>query len=372
MRSIREEKDIKGKRVLVRVDFNVPIKESAVANDFRIKKMLPAVNYLREAGARLVLASHIGSDGAQSLLPVYEYLQKELSDIRFAESIDEHARKQTETLGEGEVLLLENLRRDAGEEANDEAFAKLLASLGDIYVNEAFSSSHRSHASIVGAPKHLPAYAGLLFEREVEMLSKALEPERPFFLILGGAKIETKMPLVEKFLSVAENIFVYGALAHDIYRARGYEIGRSLHSKDADVVHLLENEKIVVPTDVVVANEAGEVSVKEPDQVRPDEIIWDAGPLSVNLVRERIAEAKFVLWNGPIGNFEKGFPGGTEHLAEVVAESPAFSVVGGGDTIAAISKLNIEEKFGFVSTGGGAMLSFLGSGTLPGIEALNQ
>lgn len=366
--------DVKGKRVLIRLDLNVPTQDSEVLNAFRIKKQLPTLKFLQDQGARIIGISHISHATKKdmiSLKPVYEYLKNELLNVSFFEGkeIGAETIEQSKQLANGHMLLLENLRFNKGEEGNDEAFAKELSELGDIYVNEAFSASHREHASIVGVPQHLPHYAGLLLQTEIENLSKAFSPEQPFYMILGGAKFSTKLPLVEKFLDSAEKIFVCGALAHDFYVAQGLEVGKSLVDQDVNIEHLLDNEKISLPTDVVVQTTAGK-ETKNIVDVSSEDVIFDAGPQYVDTIINTLSDAKFILWNGPLGNYEYGFKEGTETLAKGIAHLGAFSIVGGGDTVASIEEYNIEDKFGFVSTGGGAMLEFLANGTLPGLEAL--
>lgn len=307
MKSIREAGDLSGKRVLVRVDWNVPLDNGRVLDDYRIKESLPTIEFLQKAGAKVILATH---------------LEPEDSLVEPLKSF----------LPEG-VELLENLRQNKGEKDNSEAFAKDLASKADVFVNEAFSVSHREHASIVGVPKFLPSYAGLEFEREVSELSKIFNPEHPFVFLLGGAKFETKLPLVEKFLNIADKIFIGGAMA-----------------KHAASTPLAKNPKITLPLGDITALDANEENIA--------------------LIKKMLDGAKFVVWNGPLGAYERGYKYGTEALANLVANSGATTVVGGADTLAAIKELNIFDKFGFVSAGGGAMLDFLANGTLPGIEAL--
>ncbi|MDP2642048.1 MAG: phosphoglycerate kinase [bacterium] len=307
MRSITEASDLEGKRVLVRVDWNVPIQDGLVLDDFRIKKSLPTLEFLIKAGAKVIVATHLDQEAA-NVLPLKNYVP------------------------EG-AELLENLRLDPRERANDPAFAQELAFQADIFVNEAFASSHRSHTSIVGVPKLLPSYAGLNFVDEVDNLSRAFNPSRPFLVILGGAKFETKLPLVEKFSQIADKIFIAGAMAAKVSKV------------------LLENSKIILPV--------GDIAALDAD----DKVIAQLEPM--------INEAKFILWNGPLGKYEEGYREGTIKLAKLLAESGAEVIVGGANTLAAIKELNLFDKFTFVSTGGGAMLEFLATGTLPGIEALN-
>ncbi len=305
MRSITEAGDLNGKRVLVRVDWNVPMEEGRVVNDFRIQETLPTLNFIKEAGAHVLIATHL-EKGEMEVLNTY--------------------------VPEG-MTLLPNLRSNPGEQSNSLEFARELAGQADIYVNEAFSVSHREHASIVGVPKLLPSFAGLRLTREIAELSKAFDPIHPFLLLLGGAKIETKLPLVEKFSKIADSIFIGGAMA-----------------VKASEMKLDHNPKVFFPTGDLAA--------------------LDANEETLNILKKKIEEAKFIIWNGPLGKYESGYTQYTNELAVALAESKAEVMVGGGDTLAAIEGLNLQDKYSFVSTGGGAMLDFLATGTLPGIEAL--
>lgn len=362
--------DLAGKYVLLRASLNVPVVDGQVTNRFRLTRTVRTVEYLRAHGARTIMIGHIGREPEETLHPVYEALS-EMVPLAWCGAITgpevDRARKELE---DGDVLLLENLRQHEGEKANDPAFAKALASLADIYVNDAFAASHRSHASIVGVPKLLPSYAGHTFCAEYEALSAMFEPLAPALLILGGAKFETKLPLVERYLATYDHVFVGGALAHDIWRAQGVEIGTSLIS-DADLSGspILSAPNLLLPVDVTVKTDAY-MRVTTPDAVKPDEKIMDAGPKTIDMLESYVAAARTILWNGPLGNYQDGFSTATERLAERVAAAPAHSVVGGGDTIASIESLCLEDQFGFLSTAGGAMLSFLETGTLPGIEAM--
>lgn len=374
---IRDVKEIEGKRILVRLSLNVPLANDTVADDFRIEKSKGVVEWLTKRGAKVILLSHLGSDGEKSLYPVAQYLEQFFPTISFESSTDINQEfvKKTKSLDNGDVLLLENMRKHEGEQENDPSFAQDLALLGDIYVNEDFAVSHRKQASVVSLPHYLPSYAGPLLIHEVENLSKVLAPNPPFYLILGGAKISTKLPLVKKFIDVADGIFIYGALAHNMFRARGYEIGTSLIEEDLELDDVfrdkkIHDKKIHIPLDVIVRNAHGEREVKSPDAVTKDDMILDAGTKSLEDIERTIKGAHTILWNGPIGNFEEGFMDGTKQLAHIVGSHEAFSVVGGGDTISAIKELGMENDFGFISTGGGAMLDFLAKGTLPGITAL--
>ncbi|OHA60178.1 MAG: phosphoglycerate kinase [Candidatus Vogelbacteria bacterium RIFOXYD1_FULL_46_19] len=365
-KSIKELKPValKGKYVLVRTDFNVPVDQGRVTNNFRLKQALPTLEYLRRAGARVLVISHTTGPTLKPMALELETFIK----AGFSQLIFDDGRFQA--MPDGSVMVLENLRGQVEEEKNSESLAKRLASLADVYVNDAFSASHRRHASIVSLPKHLPSYAGLNFGREYTELSKIFKAPKPFTIILGGAKFSTKLPLVESLLPKADHIFVGGALAHTFFRKLGYEIGKSLVEEDMrGLTELLKNKKIILPTDVVVKTAEGS-EVKQLESIRRQDIIVDVGPATLKQLSKLVRESKFILWNGPLGNFEKGFAGGTEKLARIVARADAYSVVGGGDTVAAIENLKLAEKFNHLSTAGGAMMEFLATGTLPGIEAL--
>ena len=370
---IRSVQDIQGKRVLVRSSLNVLIKDGKVADDFRLKQMLPTITFLREKRARIILMGHLGRVQNETLKPVHEYF-KALFPLTFSEElVGSSVRLKAESLKEGEVLLLENLRKDEREENNESAFSKALASLGELYVNESFDASHREHASIVGVPRYLQSYAGIEFLNEIKSLQSAQQPKHPSLFILGGAKFETKQPLVEKFLDIYDHTFVGGALANDFFKAKGYQIGRSLVSDTSlNLLHLLQDKRLMLPSDVVVENEKGIRRTTEPTDVHIGESILDMGPKTGAELLKRAQGAEFILWNGPFGNYERGFSEQTESFAKALATLSATSIIGGGDTVASIGKLNLLNKFGFVSIGGGAMLDYLLSGTLPGIEALQN
>lgn len=369
-KTIKDIENLRGKKVLLRLDLNVPTIDGVLRDDFRIKKSLATLNFLRDNGAKTIIISHIENPETKSLKTVYEYLSKFFNVVFFKDYFSEETRGAIERMSEGDFILLENLRIYEGEEKNYEHFAKQLSSLGEIYINDAFSVSHRNHASIVGIPKFLPSFAGILFEEEVANLSGAFNPEHPFLFILGGAKFETKMPLIEKFLKLADFVFVGGALANNFLKEKGCETGLSVLSpKKFNLEKMLASEKLLLPTDIVVKNNQG-ISIKRPAQVLKEDKILDDGPETISMLEKKLSSAKFVLWNGPLGDYEKGFKEGTVELARAIARCRAKSIIGGGDTLAVISKMNLEDKFSFISTGGGAMLDFLANETLPGIEAL--
>lgn len=368
--SLAQAKHLKGKRVLLRLDLNVPLKGSMVVDDYRIQRSLPTIRSLKAAGAKTIIISHIGSDGAKSLRPVANYLGKIVNAGFYPKLDGAELERLVQAMKDGSIMVLENLRRDPGETGNQMSFARRLAKLGDIYVNDAFSVSHREHASVALLPKLLPSYAGFLLEDEVKHLSRALKPPHPFLFVLGGAKFGTKIPLIKKFLRLADVVFVGGALANNFFKESGYEIGMSLSDKgDFKLKPLMKNKKLVLPVDVVVKTRTGKF-IKTLGSIRERDAIKDSGPKTTRELSKLISRSKFVLWNGPLGNYEEGFDKGTVDLLKIIAKSKAESVVGGGDSLALISKLGLEKKFAFVSTGGGAMLDFLANGTLPGIQAL--
>ncbi|MAF59399.1 MAG: phosphoglycerate kinase [Candidatus Pacebacteria bacterium] len=360
MKGLSEIGDIKSKKVIVRAGLNVPIENGAVKNNFRLKKLLPTLKTLTDKGAKVILIGHIGRSKEETLKPVSDELSKHIK-ISFGES-------EIEKMVDGDIVMLENLRQNEGETLNDEVFSKHLSSFGEIYVNEAFSVSHRAHSSIVGLPKLLPSYAGVQLQKEIEELDKARNPVSPSIFILGGAKFETKEPLIEKFLEVYDTVFIGGALVNDFFKAKGYEVGKSrVSEKPANLDRYLD--KVMIPSDVTVINN-GEENTKKPEEVLPEDKIVDIGPKTLEKLKKLISEAKFILLNGPLGPYEDGFCFYTEEVVKSIKESSTHSVVGGGDTVASIAKLKIEDDISFVSTGGGAMLGYLNKGTLPGIEAL--
>lgn len=355
MKNIREVQNLTDVRVLVRLDLNVPVDERGnIVDDFRIRKALPLINYLKDKGAVLILMSHIETKDKPTLAPVAKYLK----DI----GIDCHFEKNYKKVltSKSKIILLENLREHEGEKANDKAFAKELASLADIYVNEGFSVSHRGHASVCAVTEFIPSYAGFQFEEEIKNLSLVFTPSHPFLFIIGGAKFDTKIPLVERFIDIADRIFIGGALANDFFLEQGKDIGTSLVSeKRVDLKKYINNPKIILPK----------------DHIMKDRSIMDSGMQTIESLRVEIDKAKFILWNGPLGAYESGYKSGTLQLAEMLAEATnkgTKTIVGGGDTLATIAELKLENSFTFVSTGGGAMLDFLAKGTLPGIQALEK
>lgn len=373
MRSIKDIPVLENIPVLVRAPLNVTIVGGKVASTFRLESALPTIRFLTERGARVILISHIGELGTETLHPVYEAMKRFIPNLVFCpETIGPVARKAARDLLPGGVLMLENLRRNVGEKKNDPKFAAELAQLADVFVEDSFDVCHREHAGVVGVPELLPSYAGFLVEAEVKELSKALKPSRPSLAIIGGAKFGTKEPVLQKLASLYDRVFVGGALANDFLQASGFAIGKSLTSggDNTHIKKLLKDKKIFLPVDVVVQSPRGTRTVKV-GEVKTDETIVDAGPASVALVGGYAKKAKTVLWNGPLGEYEDGFAEGTTALAREVAASKGRTVVGGGDTVAVIEKLGMNALFSFISTGGGAMLDFLAKGTLPGIRVLD-
>ena len=364
----------KGKRVVVRLDFNVPLEGVVIRDDYRIKESLPTINFLREAGARLVIISHIGKGKPEdTLAPIAEYLNKIFPTTFLSKLHSDDNLRITMDMQDSDVVLLENLRHDKGEENNDPEFSQYLASLGALYVNDAFSVSHRAHASVVGVPALLPHFTGIRLEQEITRLALAFNPQHPFLFILGGAKISTKMPLLKKFLNVADHVFLGGTIVNNFYKVQGHEIGTSIYDKDEldglDVY--AKNPKLLIPKDVVVKNDGGRAN-KALGAVTPGDMIVDVGADTVKGLSQIVGEAKLIVWNGPLGFYEEGFTDGTKELLDLIAGSRATSIIGGGDTVALINDMGAIEKFSFVSTGGGAMLDYLANETLPGIIALEQ
>lgn len=382
MLSVRDIRILQNIPVLVRAALNVPVENGKVVNDYRLRRALPTIRYLAQRGARVVLIGHLGQKGTETLRPVADALDTLIPGISFfGETVGERARAAVRDLAPGAILVLENLRRDRGERANDHSFAKELSLLADVFVEDSFDTCHRTHASIVGIPKLLPSYAGLLLEEEIQELTRALAPKRPALAVIAGAKFNTKEAVLATLLGKYDHVFVGGALGNDFLKASGQEVGKSFTSQadEKDIKRLLANPKLVLPIDSVVVRaradgsppSRSEARIAPFGDVKNDENILDHGPGTAALLAGLAAKAKTVLWNGPLGNYENGFIGATNDFARAVAASKAHSVVGGGDTIAAIENLGLLPRFSFVSTGGGAMLEYLARGTLPGIEALH-
>ena len=375
--------DVKNKTIVLRAMLNVPIKDGKVGDKMRLKAALPTINYLISKGAKIILISHHSHEG-QSLEPMAGALSELVGrPVAFAsDCIGEVALAAVKALPSGGLLMLENLRFHPEEEANDEEFARTLASYGDIYVNDDFTTCHRSHASLVGIPKFIPAVAGLEVEEEVNTITSSIDnPKRPLVAIAGGAKISTKVPIISFLLDKVDVLFVGGAMANTFLLAKGLEVGNSLVELDqvetAKQIIKSAEEKgktLLLPIDVVVTTDVKEalnVRVMLVGDVGIDDIIADLGPMSVLQLNEAIKPEGSGIWNGPIGIAEqKEFANGTEMVAEEIISSGAFSIVGGGDTADYLDGAGLADKFGFVSTGGGASLELMSGNTLPGIAAL--
>jgi phosphoglycerate kinase len=376
MKTVRDIKILDSIPVLLRASLNVPVADGKVVNAFRLRKALPTIEYLRKQNARVILIGHIGEKGTETLMPVYEAMKEFVPGLKFSPvTIGAQAREAIRALPAGGVLMLENLRRDRGEVMNDKKFAQALAELGDVFVEDSFDVCHRSHASVVSLPELLPAYAGLLVEEEVTQLSKALTPQHPALAIIGGAKFSTKEPVITKLLETYDRVFAGGALGNDFVKAMGYDVGKSLVSdvESKVIKNVLANRKLAVPLDAIVAIEGAapkDSRVSRLDSIAPNEKILDDGPATTAMLEELIQKAKTVLWNGPLGDCEDGFDEATRAMVVAIANSTAYSIVGGGDTEAAIETFHLHEHFSFISTGGGAMLDFLAKGTLPGLAVL--
>ena len=388
--------DVKGKKVLVRVDFNVPLskeEKGKIADDARIKAAIPTINYLSENGAKVILMSHLGRPKGEanpefSLKPVADYLANEYKDkFTFIPSdlvVDEKVKEEVNKLEDGQIALLENTRFRKEETKNGEDFAKELASLADLYVNDAFGTSHRAHASNVGVASILPSAVGFLIEKEIEVMGKALEaPDHPFVSILGGAKVSDKIGVIENLITKVDTILIGGGMAYTFLKAMGKEIGKSLLEEDKmDLsLELIEKAKangveILLPVDVVIADkiEAGVATeIVDIDNIPVDKEALDIGPKTAKLFADKIKDAKTVVWNGPMGVFEiKEFSNGTNEVAKALAESDAVTIVGGGDSALAIEMAGLKDKITHVSTGGGASLEFLEGKELPGITAIED
>ncbi len=384
MKTVRDIPVLQNIPVLVRAALNVPVENGEVANTFRLSKALPTIEYLRAQHARVILIGHIGEAGTETLQPVYEAMKLMIPGLKFCPvSIGEQARSAVRALHAGEVLMLENLRRNRGETMNDKVFARELAELADVFVEDSFDVCHRSHASVVSVPEFLPAYAGLQVAEEVAQLSKALSPEHPSLAIIGGAKFSTKEPVLLKLLDTYDRVFAGGALGNDFVSAMGHSIGTSLVSNaDQNAIKaLLANRKLATPLDAIVGDlgkpkiasaSVHNADVRRLDAIPQDKAILDDGPKTVDMLTDLIKRAKTILWNGPLGEYEMGYTESTFALAKAIAKSSAYSIIGGGDTVAAIEEMKAVQHFSFISTGGGAMLDFLAKGTLPGLEVLQK
>lgn len=383
--------DVKGKKVFCRVDFNVPMQNGVITDDTRVRAALPTIQYLVEQGAKVILASHMGRPKGEvkeelRLTPVAkklsELLNKEVA--KADEAYGENVKAMIEKMSDGDVLLLENVRFYPGEEKNDPELAKEFASLADIFVNDAFGAAHRAHASTEGIAKYLPAVSGFLMQKELDVLGKAMSnPERPFTAIIGGAKVKDKIGVIENLLDKVDNLIIGGGLAYTFIKAKGLEIGTSLVEEDKidmakSFMQKAEEKgvKFYMPIDATIAPEFGEnveTKIVDIDSIPADWMSLDIGPKTVELYSDVIRNSKLVIWNGPMGVFEfDKFANGTKGVAEALASSEAFSVIGGGDSAAAAEKFHLADKMSHISTGGGASLEFIEGKELPGVVALND
>ncbi len=389
-----EEIEVKGRRVLVRVDFNVPLDGARVVDDSRIRAALPTIELLRKQGAKVILASHLGRPKGQrlsefSLKPVAARLAELLdTDVRFMDStVGDDVPESAEALEDGQIMLLENLRFNEGESANDPFFAKKLAGLAEVFVNDAFGVAHRAHASTVGVTEYLPSVAGLLLEKEVSVIEQFLEsPKRPFIACLGGNKISDKIKVIDRFLDIVDGIIVGGGMCFTFFKAKGYDIGSSIVELDQlDAVRAMTEKaqrnkvNLYLPTDIIAATEiskSADYKLVAADSIPDGWLGLDIGPETIDIFSQVLVSAKTVFWNGPMGVFEiPQFAQGTKAVAQAVSEATGYgslAIVGGGDSLAALKMFNLEDNVSFASTGGGASLKILEGTALPGVEALEN
>ncbi len=371
--TITKVKNLKGKRVLLRLDLNVPIKGNRVLSDFRIKKSIQTIKFLKKAGAKIIIISHLGREKKNTLKPIAQYMNKYTRVGFVPDIIGYNARNTIENMKNASAVVLENLRKNEGEIKNDRIFAKQLANMADIYVNDAFAVSHRKNASITQLPSLLPSYIGLIFEKEIKNLSVILNPPKTTLFVLGGAKIKTKIPLLSKYINVVQNVYLGGVPANRILKEKGFETGKSV-TGETDIVgikRIAKNKKTILPVDVLVSGKS-RVSIKYINEIEKGDIIVDLGKESIKDLKSLVENSSLVVLNGPLGNYEKGFDKSSVELLKIMSKSSAKTIVGGGDTALLVSNLKIEKKLTFVSTAGGAMLEFLLKGTLPGIEAIKK
>lgn len=391
LRTIKDIKELKGKKVIIRVDFNTPIKNGVVTDNTRIKAALPTITYLLDRGASLIVLTHLGRPKGEknpefSLLPVCNEFQKLLGKkVTLAPDVlGETVQKQVKALKSGDVLLLENVRFYKEEEKNDPEFAKKLASYADIYVNDAFGTAHRAHASTEGISHYLPSYSGLLIEKEVKFMAPLLEnPKHPFVAIIGGSKVSSKISVLESLAKTCDTIVIGGGMAYTFLKVMGHKVGKSLVEDDFldTAKHFLDTAKknklnVILPEDHVCASEFSETATpKYVDSIDISDNLMglDVGKKTIEKIKAAIKGASTICWNGPLGVFEfESFSKGTEEVAKALASSKAITVVGGGDSVAAINKFGLSSKISHVSTGGGASLEFLEGKELPGIKALEK
>ncbi|MDO7908523.1 phosphoglycerate kinase [Paenibacillus sp. JX-17] len=383
--------ELNGKKVFVRVDFNVPLEDGKITDDTRIRETLPTINYLIEKGAKVILASHMGRPKGEfvdslRLTPAAERLSQLLGKpvAKADEAIGDAVKAQVEKLQSGDVLLLENVRFYPGEEKNDPELAKAFAELADVFVNDAFGAAHRAHASTEGIAHYLPAVSGLLMEKELAVLGKALSnPDRPFTAIIGGSKVKDKIDVIDNLLNLADNVIIGGGLSYTFLKAQGHEVGQSLldESKLDVALGFIEKAKklgknFYLPVDIVVSDDfsaTANTQIVGIDGIPSDWEGVDIGPKTREIYAEVIKNSKLVVWNGPMGVFEiEPFSNGTRQVAEACATTEAYTIIGGGDSAAAAEKFHLADKMDHISTGGGASLEFMEGKELPGVVALND
>ncbi|WP_037285771.1 phosphoglycerate kinase [Saccharibacillus sacchari] len=390
-KSVRDV-EVSGKVVFVRVDFNVPLEDGKITDDTRIRATIPTIEYLTERGAKVLLASHLGRPKGEvvdsmRLTPAAERLSELLGKpvAKTDESIGDAVKAKIAELKDGDVLVLENVRFHKGEEKNDSELAKEFASLADLFVNDAFGAAHRAHASTEGIAHHLPAVSGLLMEKELDVLGKAISnPERPFTAIVGGSKVKDKIDVIDNLLNIADNVLIGGGLAYTFFKAQGYEIGQSLldDSKFDVALGFIEKAKKLgknfhLPVDIVISDDfsasANTKIINVEDGIPADWEGIDIGPKTREIYADIIAKSKLVVWNGPMGVFEiEPFSHGTRAVGEACAATEGYTIIGGGDSAAATEKFGLAEKMNHISTGGGASLEFMEGKALPGVVALND
>ena len=383
---------LKGKKVLLRVDLNVPIKNGAITESSRIEKIIPTIKLLIEKEAKIIILSHIGRPKGKVVSEMsLEPISKKLADLLNKEVlfnkniINENTLSEINKISNGSIMMLENIRFNEGEESNDSKFSKKISSLGDIYINDAFSCSHRAHSSIEGITKYIPSYFGLQIAEEINALKKiTAEIKKPVSLIIGGTKISTKIKIINNLIKKFDHIIIVGGMANTMLKHTGSKVGKSIYERDCGVLikEILENSKkynckITYPVDVVVSKNLENVGKnKEIKEIEEDDMILDIGPKTISSIKTIINNSNTILWNGPAGYFENpNFQNGTKKILEIISQKTAndniFSVAGGGETVAAINKFKKIDSFTFVSTAGGAFLEFLEGKTLPGIKAIN-
>ncbi|MFP4514540.1 MAG: phosphoglycerate kinase [Parcubacteria group bacterium] len=387
IKTIKQIKSLKGKTILLRLDLNVPIRRKKVTEDYKLKMALPTINYLLEKEAKVIIISHLGrpkgkKDDKYSLEPVAKALEDLLGfNIKFSKQVvGKMVLKKAKALKNKEVMLLENLRFNPGEKENSLDFSKSLAELADIYVNDAFAVSHRAQASVDKIKKQLPSYGGLLLEKEINNLSLVIKPKKPFLAVMGGAKISTKIKLLESLSKSADKILIGGALANTLHLAKGNEVGKSLVDKDSlawskkFIKQKKLKDKILLPSDFLVENIKKEIIVKNLKDLKKTDKIYDIGPDTILKFSTEIKKAQTLIWNGPLGMFEnKSFKQGTISIARSLSlqsKQEAVCIVGGGETVEALNALNYKDYINWISTGGGAMLSFLAHENMPGLKGL--